>query len=377
MSLYLPDQKLGSHSTGGGASNKFMLKGRQTGTMHRGHSWVFRAESYDTMMAWYEDIRKLTETSPQERSAFVRQHARSVSGTSQKPASISSDGVVDEDDEEPFSATAPAVVAAAEARQDTASKRPQAGGRFPSDIQVDAQRGLLVPLSPSSGSSGFGDANDQSVVAAAADLPGSGVGEHYPDQTRRSGSYGRDEMSPNRTSQLKHYAEEDGVNPYTSQPVQRQYPFKDPAIDTALGIAASAAAESAYRDDQAKNAPEVASGEANKGDQVQYYNLASREAAQISAPDIENLGHPTTGTATHVAAPDGGQGVSVVMNGSAMTPTSNDTTPPSTSQSDSGSSQLRPTTLIEAVRTGQHHESVQSISQLHVPGEYPIISTTN
>jgi len=52
MSLYLPEQKLGSHSNQGGSSNKFMLKGRQTGSMHRGHSWVFRAESFETMMAW-------------------------------------------------------------------------------------------------------------------------------------------------------------------------------------------------------------------------------------------------------------------------------------------------------------------------------------
>jgi hypothetical protein len=52
MSLYLPEQKLGSHSTFGASSNKFMLKGRQTGAMHRGHSWVFRAESYETMLAW-------------------------------------------------------------------------------------------------------------------------------------------------------------------------------------------------------------------------------------------------------------------------------------------------------------------------------------
>ncbi|KAE9572512.1 hypothetical protein CGMCC3_g11368 [Colletotrichum fructicola] len=51
MSLYLPEQKLGSHSSEGGSSNKFILKGRQTGSMHRGHTWVFRAESHDTMMA--------------------------------------------------------------------------------------------------------------------------------------------------------------------------------------------------------------------------------------------------------------------------------------------------------------------------------------
>jgi len=58
MSLYLPEQKLGSHSNPGSSSNKFMLKGRQTGSMHRGHSWVFRAESYDTMMAWVSELFK-------------------------------------------------------------------------------------------------------------------------------------------------------------------------------------------------------------------------------------------------------------------------------------------------------------------------------
>lgn len=149
MSLYLPDQKLGSHSTEGGSSNKFMLKGRQTGSMHRGHSWVFRAESYETMLAWFEDIKILTEKSPQERNAFVRQHARSVSGTSQRAASISSDGIMDEDDEEPFSASA-STVAVQGSKQDVLPKRPQPGGRFPStDLIINPERGLQAPLSPS------------------------------------------------------------------------------------------------------------------------------------------------------------------------------------------------------------------------------------
>src|SRR3954469_7219267 len=106
MSLYLPEQKLGSHSSDGSSSNKFILKGRQTGSMHRGHTWVFRAESHDTMMAWYEDIRALTEKSPQERSEFVRGHSRSISRSSQR--SMSSDGVVNEEDDEPFTVDAAA-----------------------------------------------------------------------------------------------------------------------------------------------------------------------------------------------------------------------------------------------------------------------------
>src|ERR1700760_2393632 len=82
VSLYLPEQKLGAHSQPTSSSHKFILKGRQTGGMHRGHSWVFRAESYDTMLAWYDDIKTLTEKTGEDRNNFVRRHTRSVSRTS-------------------------------------------------------------------------------------------------------------------------------------------------------------------------------------------------------------------------------------------------------------------------------------------------------
>lgn len=110
MSLYLPDQKLGSHSSPDSSSHKFMLKGRQSGAMHRGHSWVFRAESYDTMMAWFDAIKMLTEKTGAERDAFVRQHVRSLSTHSHRPASISSDGLEeDEADQVPYSAASSVV----------------------------------------------------------------------------------------------------------------------------------------------------------------------------------------------------------------------------------------------------------------------------
>lgn len=152
MSLYLPDQKLGSHSADGSSSNKFVLKGRQTGTMHRGHKWVFRAESYDTMMAWYEDIKHVTEQTLEERNNLVRANSRSISRSSQR-SSVSSDGV-DDDEEPPFTATVASVNQ--QPRQDGLSRRPS-GGRFPSDLQVNAQRGLQVPVSPLSASSGYGE----------------------------------------------------------------------------------------------------------------------------------------------------------------------------------------------------------------------------
>lgn len=87
-----------------------MLKGRQSGGVHRGHSWVFRAESYETMQAWYEAIKALTEKTGEERNAFVREHARSVSGNQHRPASISSDGLEeDEADQVPYSAASSVV----------------------------------------------------------------------------------------------------------------------------------------------------------------------------------------------------------------------------------------------------------------------------
>jgi hypothetical protein len=165
MSLYLHDQKLGSKSSADSSSHKFMLKGRQTGGMHRGHGWVFRAESHDTMLAWYEDIRNLTEKTGHERDAFVRRHARSVSAGSQTARSVSSDGGIEEDeaDQVPYSATPSHYE---ETIPQDKAERPQPGGRFPSDLNVN--RHLQMPLSPSSGTS----SDDRDAIAAAGALPG-------------------------------------------------------------------------------------------------------------------------------------------------------------------------------------------------------------
>ena len=143
--------------------------------MHRGHSWVFRAESYDTMLAWYEDIKSLTEKSGEERNAFVRRHTRSVSQGSRR--SVSSDGGLDEDeaDEVPYSANQSMTN---EAVREEPPQRPSPGGRFPSDIQVNH---LQAPLSPSSGSSEI----DHDLTTASGGLQGlylgSGYQEHEPN----------------------------------------------------------------------------------------------------------------------------------------------------------------------------------------------------
>jgi hypothetical protein len=154
MSLYLPEQKLGSHSQEDSSSHKFMLKGRQTGAMHRGHSWVFRAESHDTMMSWYEDIEGLSSKTGEARNAFVRQHVRSVSGRSMNE--VMED---DEADRTPYSA------GSAIMSQDRPTSSRQAGGAFPSDVQID--RNSQTALSPSSGDSSAG----RDMLGAAGSFP--------------------------------------------------------------------------------------------------------------------------------------------------------------------------------------------------------------
>jgi hypothetical protein len=169
-----------------------MLKGRQSGSMHRGHSWVFRAETHDTMLAWFADLKELTEKRGEARNEFVRRtHARSLSGNSLKPASIvSSEGSMAEDeaDKAPFAGEqsvrgqsvsdgVPVIATlgpdGAKDVEDARSEagwrpqRPQPGGRFPSDVNV--ARGLQAPVSPSSGDS------DRDALAAAGALPGSGI----------------------------------------------------------------------------------------------------------------------------------------------------------------------------------------------------------
>lgn len=274
MSLYLPEQKLGSHSSGEGTSNKFVLKGRQTGAMHRGHTWVFRAESYDTMMAWYEDIKALTEKSPEERSQFVRTHSRSLSQSSRRSAS-SDGGLVDDDDDEPFSASTQMLQANNEynanlnndlyastqqqhqqyqQQQDPTQyppgqqqqqdgpfspysaapadtpRRSQPGGRFPSDIQVNAQRGLHATRSTSSMSSANRNTSEESgrnvggssnnsrtaaeFAAATAGVAGVGAAGY---------AYGRDD-EPSNAALANQQAQQDGVNPYTGE--QEEYPVR-------------------------------------------------------------------------------------------------------------------------------------------------------
>ena len=366
MSLFLPDQKLGSHSTEGGSSNKFMLKGRQTGSMHRGHSWVFRAESYETMLAWFEDIKVLTEKSPQERNAFVRKHARSVSGTSQQAGSISSDGIMDEEDDEPFSASASAV-ATLGPKQDVL-KRPQPGGRFPStDLIVNPERGLQAPLSPSSGSSGFGDVQDRDVTGTSA-LPGTGFGYHYAEDQS---------TSPTHAAMVNQYAQQDGINPYTYQPIHDQHELHFPSEHDSAGLAAAGLGGAAL------GVYGAGAYEHHESDKVaDLENQAAFESAKVAAPDTDpqSLEAQAAREAVLVAAPDtlhdtptdenfmsGGRstGDLPAIDGAVAGQLEH--------SSHSIEAALRPLTTGSrpTLAAGENHKSVQSVSQLHIPGEFP------
>jgi hypothetical protein len=213
MSLYLPDQKLGSRSQPGSSSHKFVIKGRQAGSMHRGHTWVFRAETYETMVAWFEDIKALTEKSGEERNAFVRRHASVRSTSAGSARSASSDGGLEEDEADavPFSANQ-SMKEQAIRDQSPRPSRPSPGGRFPSDLMVN--RNLQAPLSPSSGSSEVG--NDLTTMS------GGPPQEVHPMYLAQTAPYQPEPVQPVQYTQpIQHQPQTNFVNP--NPPTQQPY----------------------------------------------------------------------------------------------------------------------------------------------------------
>lgn len=348
MSLYLPEQRLGSHSQETGSSPKFILKGRQTSGVHRSHSWVFRAESFDTMMAWYEDIKALTEKTPQERSEFVRGHSRSFSRTSSR-VSISSDGVVDEDDEEPYSAhNSAAALTKGSDYQQAGPRRPSPGGRFPSDIEVNAQRGLQAPLSPSSSISGRipspgpnENHHDNDVIAAAGALPGSSFEQHYPQATEGSIQH-RYDAEPRYTADYAHQEVQD--QPVQQQPSEAPYANHPATIIAARGL-------------QKHNA-------ANGGEVDQSHNTNEHEASWLGGGPVEAAAEPAVASQRspqHAAAPYASgldiTGMKEVPQTTVVPVDGIEKRPAYSERTESDA----PTLSSE----------VQTISNLHIPGEYP------
>ena len=382
MSLPLADQKLGSHSNADSTSHKFMLKGRQSGGMHRGHAWVFRAESYDTMLAWFSDIRDLTEKTGAERKEFIRRsHARSVSAGSHKAGSISSDGGIDEDEADavPYSATASQAEIVPHVEK--LPQRPHPGGRFPSALKTN--RDSQVPVSPSSPSSSAGD---RDLIAAAGALPGSGVPlssseqqvQARDDETNFTGG-GSDGVSaaplatkshsPNSPMASKQgpeglplnsagaadAKERDSSAQVQSMPfnVDQQYNAHGDWLAGVGGGAIGTAGNERYGHDLKQK------GSAAHEDQSGLENVPATN--QIPAPSLQESGGPPVQGAIFAAFPSTLSGTDDVTNKS----TSPDTGKPSSDVPD-------PASPVEDLASRPSLGSrVATISELHVPGEYP------
>ncbi|EPS43437.1 hypothetical protein H072_2576 [Dactylellina haptotyla CBS 200.50] len=195
MSLYLPDCTMGSHTQVSASSHKFIVKGRQTGALHRGHSWVFRAETHDAMIGFYEDIKKLIELSGPERNAFVASHQKQHTPTDGPPAketgsSSSENGLEnDEADEIPYSADRSALIGSEPSIHEP---RPE-GGRFPSDIDIQRRRSLR---SATSGASDQSLSAGVGIVKPQESFP-VGPGGEYDEQEFNAFATGRPGLQRN------------------------------------------------------------------------------------------------------------------------------------------------------------------------------------
>lgn len=398
MSLPLADQKLGSHSNADSTSHKFMLKGRQSGGMHRGHAWVFRAESFDTMLAWFSDIKNLTEKTGAERKEFIRRsHARSVSAGSHKAGSISSDGGIDEDEADvvPYSATASQ--AEIPPQVEKLPQRPNPGGRFPSALKINRDSQVSVTPSSSTG--------DREVIAAAGALPGSGVLFGSSGQQVQAGD---DEANAAR-------GELDGTSA-TPLPIDSYAPMaskqgpKGLPLQNGSNLATAAAAKDrnppegvqsiddagsvAYHQQQIDPTPRslpsnvenkdskygdwlagVGSGavgaagiESDRHDVTQEGPAVHEDqpglqtvpaATQVSAPAPQESGQPPVQGAIFAAFPSIFSGTSDTANASPITgdPTSHGSDPASP--------------IGDLARRPSLGSRVATISELHVPGEFP------
>jgi hypothetical protein len=158
------------------------------------------------MVAWFEDIKALTEKSGEERNAFVRRHASVRSTSAGSARSASSDGGLEEDEADavPFSANQ-SMKEQAIRDQSPRPSRPSPGGRFPSDLMVN--RNLQAPLSPSSGSSEVG--NDLTTMS------GGPPQEVHPMYLAQTSAYQPEPVQPVQYTQpVQHQPQTDFANPY-------------------------------------------------------------------------------------------------------------------------------------------------------------------
>jgi len=338
--------------------------------MHRGHSWVFRAETYDTMLAWYSDVKELTEKTGEARNDFVRRtHARSMSGSSLKAPSIggSSEGALEDDeaDRQAFAGeqsirgnsfadgmtTATGATGLAEKSSEAGwrpQQRPSPGGRFPSDLNV--QRGLQAPVSPSSGGS-----SDRDVIAHASTLPGSAIPfnnaqekpSELPQPAAAAGQQYTQGAHPNLFPQ--------------SAGAENQSQYGDWMAPMAAGAAGGAVIGSASHHHQNKQETEPARPVIENIDNSERQMDAASPIPEYgtSSPPIP-IPIPITATTTTTEPPTGAASTApTASTNTDINTISTQTTAPTEYSSRPG---------LEKTLTSK---SVSTISDLHMPGEFP------
>ncbi|KAK6203333.1 putative transcription factor [Scheffersomyces amazonensis] len=90
MSLALDSCSVSDHSKDDGKNGgayKFILSSKQpNGLIHRSHNLVFRADTYQTMIGWYNDIKNLTSLpTPSARARFIAKRNKLIGTDENKP----------------------------------------------------------------------------------------------------------------------------------------------------------------------------------------------------------------------------------------------------------------------------------------------------
>ncbi len=276
---------------------------------------------------------------------------------------------MDEEDEEPFTASNPAVVNTGP-KQDELPRRPQPGGRFPSDISLS--RGLQAPLSPSSGSSGFGDVQDRDVVAAAGSLPGSAMHQ-----------YGGN-APPTHAAYVHQQAKKDGINPYTNQRMSKvnihDQVDSHTHVGGVAGVAIGAVGVQTYLHNEDREAEKPRQEQENQAAleatliaapdtfEQESEQQAAHDAAIYTAPD-----HPLTSVLDSKNMTGGRSQGHLSANGAIFAGVADQEAEKGGLRTNPIEAVLRPLTedTRPSLAAGQNHQSVQSVSQLHIPGEFP------
>lgn len=72
MSLPLSECSVAEHSKKDSSEHKFILHAKQNGLIHRGHNWVFKCDSYESMISWYHNLKRFTSfNSNQEKAKYI------------------------------------------------------------------------------------------------------------------------------------------------------------------------------------------------------------------------------------------------------------------------------------------------------------------